>query len=145
MDDALKAMGQKIYAARKAAKMSRAELGKLVDLHETTVKRYEDGDITSPNFSKIQAFAEALHLDSRDLVNTSIVGKADEDDEHTYIIFRPVDEEDFHDWQKLMDLYWSLTDEGQNKVIDYVTDLAGHPNYKRKEKIPGRFKFNEMP
>ena len=62
MNDALKAMGQKIYAARKAAKMSRAELGRLVDLHETTVKRYEDGDIKSPNLSNLRSFANALKI-----------------------------------------------------------------------------------
>lgn len=145
MDDALKSMGQKIYTARKAAHMSRAELGKLVGLHETTVKRYEDGEIKSPNFSKIQAFADVLHLDTRDLIQTSIIGKANDDDEKTYHIFREISEPDLHDWKKLMDLYWNLTDEGQQKVIAFVSDLASHPNYMRKEKIPGSFQWNELP
>ena len=44
INETLVALGQKIYQARKAAKMSRAELGKLVGLHETTVKRYEGAE-----------------------------------------------------------------------------------------------------
>ncbi len=145
MSDALKIMGQKIYTARKAAKMSRAELGKLVDLHETTVKRYEDGDIKSPNFTKIQALANALHLDAKDLIQSSIVGKASENDEQTYTIFRPLEEKEFRNWKKLMDLYWTLTDEGQDKVLDYILDMSTHPDYIRKEKIPGKMNYKEIP
>ena len=67
--EALKLLGQTIYNARKAAKMSRAELGRLVGLHESTVKRYEDGNIKSPNMEKVTAFAEVLHLDYQELAD----------------------------------------------------------------------------
>lgn len=53
-------VGQKIYALRTEKGMSRAELGKLVHLHESTVKRYEDGDIKSVSLEKIEHFAKAL-------------------------------------------------------------------------------------
>lgn len=53
-------VGQKIYALRLEKGMSRAELGKLVQLHESTVKRYEDGDIKSVSLEKLEHFSAAL-------------------------------------------------------------------------------------
>jgi transcriptional regulator with XRE-family HTH domain len=67
MDDN-KAIGLRIFNARKLKKMSRVELGKLVNLHETTVKRYEDGEIKSVDIEKLKDFAIALELSPVDLL-----------------------------------------------------------------------------
>ncbi|WP_434132695.1 helix-turn-helix domain-containing protein [Sporomusa sphaeroides] len=63
-----KAIGLKIFNARKELKMSRAELGKLVNLHESTVKRYEDGEIKSVDIDKLKEFAKALNISPVDLL-----------------------------------------------------------------------------
>lgn len=55
-------VGQKIFNARKSLNMSRAELGKKVGLHESTVKRYEDGHINSLDIAKLKEFASALNI-----------------------------------------------------------------------------------
>ena len=44
-------------------KLSRKELGLKVNLHESTVKRYEDGDIKTLDIEKMREFAKALDLD----------------------------------------------------------------------------------
>ncbi len=56
-------VGRKLFAARKERGLSRMEVGKRVDLHETTVKRYEDGDIKNLSIDKLKQFAEVLGLD----------------------------------------------------------------------------------
>jgi transcriptional regulator with XRE-family HTH domain len=61
-DEYNKQVGSRIYTARKNLKMSRAKLGEAVSLHETTVKRYEDGDIKSLDIEKIKEFAYALSV-----------------------------------------------------------------------------------
>lgn len=58
-----KGIGATIYSARKKLQMSRAELGSRINLHESTVKRYEDGEIGKVGMDVIQAFAKALHVD----------------------------------------------------------------------------------
>lgn len=63
-----KAIGLKIFSARKHLKMSRAELGKSVNLHESTVKRYEDGEIKSVDIDKLKEFAKALNISPVDLL-----------------------------------------------------------------------------
>lgn len=69
MDNASnKEIGKKIFIARKKMKMSRAKLGEIVNLHESTVKRYEDGDIKSLDIEKMKEFAKALVLDPAYLI-----------------------------------------------------------------------------
>ena len=64
--------GRKIAAARKAKKLSRALIGQMLGLHETTVKRYEDGDIKKVDVERMKEFAAVLGLDSKDLVGIEL-------------------------------------------------------------------------
>lgn len=57
-----KEIGKRIFAKRKEAKLTRAELGMKLGLHESTVKRYEDGDIKSVDIERLKEFAQALHI-----------------------------------------------------------------------------------
>ena len=54
-------LGQRIAALRKEQGRSRADLGKELALHETTIKRYEDGDIKNVDIDKVKEFAKALN------------------------------------------------------------------------------------
>ena len=67
-NDFNKAVGQRLYLARKAKGYSRAKVGELVGLHETTVKRYEDGDIKSLDIERLKAFARVLGTPAADLL-----------------------------------------------------------------------------
>lgn len=157
MDDALKAMGQKIYTARKAAHMSRAELGKLVDLHETTVKRYEDGDIKSPNAEKLAAFAKVLNLDYQELADWWVPAGCQRMNDTELKMFRILDtlysnnpdltqaciveinDGSINLWQELMGNFDHLNEIGQLKLLDYLSDLMSHPNYQRETERVNRF------
>ena len=131
MDEALKAMGQKIYMARKAAHMSRAELGKLVDLHETTVKRYEDGDIKSPNLTNLRAFAKALAIDYHDLVDDFLGMGQDDLQEEMILKFSSI--ELFLEQSAIIEKFGYLNEAGKAKAFDYLDDLISHPQYSNKK------------
>ena len=157
MNDALKAMGQKIYTARKAAHMSRAELGKLVNLHETTVKRYEDGDIKSPNTEKLAAFAEVLNLDYQELADWWLPEGCQRMNDTELKMFRILDTlysnnpdltqacvVEINDysiaiWQELMGNFDHLNALGQAKVLSYISDLMTHPHYQKDTERVNRF------
>lgn len=64
-----KEVGQKIFNARKAKKMSRAALGEKIGLHETTIKKYEDGNLKNVKISTLRDFAKALEIDMGDLID----------------------------------------------------------------------------
>lgn len=57
-----KDIGDKIFYARKRAKMSRVELGKKLGLHEVAIKKYEDGEIKSLDINKLMEFSIALDI-----------------------------------------------------------------------------------
>ena len=84
-------VGLKIFNARKNLKISRVELGKKVNLHESTIKRYEDGHIKSLDIEKLKEFANALDIspaylmgweqekiESKSTFNPNIITKKDE-------------------------------------------------------------------
>lgn len=64
-----KEIGQKIFNARKAKKMSRAALGEKIGLHETTIKKYEDGNLKNVKLTTIRDFAKALEIDMDELID----------------------------------------------------------------------------
>ena len=53
-------VGLRLFNRRKELSLTRAELGKRLSLHESTIKRYEDGEIKSLDIDKIKEFAKAL-------------------------------------------------------------------------------------
>ncbi len=53
-------IGKRLFDARKNKKLTRAELGVILNLHESTIKRYEDGFIKTLSTDKIEDFANAL-------------------------------------------------------------------------------------
>lgn len=61
--------GKLIFQARKNKKMSRTSLGEKVKLHETTIKKYEDGKIKNAKISVIKAFSEALDIEFESLTS----------------------------------------------------------------------------
>ena len=62
MSDYNKQFGRRISDARKNLDLTMKELGKLVDLHESTVQRYENGDIKKLEIEKAKEFAKALKV-----------------------------------------------------------------------------------
>lgn len=62
MNDYNKQFGKRISDARKNLDLTMKELGKLVDLHESTVQRYENGDIKKLEIEKAKEFAKALKV-----------------------------------------------------------------------------------
>lgn len=57
-----KEFGKRIHNARKTLGMTMKELGDLVGLHESTIKRYEDGKIKQLDIEKAKDFAKALKV-----------------------------------------------------------------------------------
>lgn len=79
-----KELGRRIYNARKELGMTMKELGHKVDLHESTIKRYESGDIKQLDIAKIKEFAKALRISPIGLLGW------DEDDQYKNSISIPV-------------------------------------------------------
>lgn len=111
-----KDIGLKIFNARKNLKMTRSELGKKVGLHESTVKRYEDGQIKSLDIEKMKEFAQALNLDTTELLGWSNKSNSKENNKnnsHTVLL---------GDFDLLNDL-------GKREALKRVKELTFVPKY----------------
>lgn len=109
-------IGKRIFNARKKLKISRAELGKKVNLHESTVKRYEDGQIKSLDIEKMKEFANALDIDVKELIGWNIKKNIKEQvKNHPYTI--------------LLNDFDLLNDIGKKEAIKRVKELTFVPKY----------------
>ena len=63
-----KEIGERIRTSRKRIKMSMKELGKKVDLHESTISRYEAGEIQALDLEKLKQFAKVLNVSTDYLI-----------------------------------------------------------------------------
>lgn len=117
-----KSVGERLLRARKEKGYSRAKVGELVGLHETTVKRYEDGDIKSLDIDRLKSFADVLGTSAAELLGW---------------ISNPDDNPD----DKKLRLLAGLSEEsvsGRGAVIEKVFELFGSDHSISKAKYMGK-------
>ncbi|WP_158540705.1 helix-turn-helix domain-containing protein [Romboutsia weinsteinii] len=129
-------VGLRIFNTRKKHKLSRAELGKKVNLHETTVKRYEDGHIKSLDVEKLKEFAQALDLDPAELIGLK-------NDAEGASSFYPVNLKE----QKLLKHFNKLNENGKDEAIQRIMELTLVPRYSshQVETIAAHNDFTSQP
>ena len=59
---------EKIKEARKTKGMSRYKLSQLTGIHESTLKRYEDGVIKKISFENLLKICEALEINIKEII-----------------------------------------------------------------------------
>ena len=63
--------GERLKLFRKKAGLTQPELAHLIGVHETTIRRWENDDNTTPRLEEIKALAKALRVSEQDLLNDS--------------------------------------------------------------------------
>lgn len=98
-------IGKRIYNARKALKISMRELGEKVGLHESTISRYEKGEIQSLDIEKLKEFAKALNVSASYLIGwkeEKINDDKKKNDTATGIVIRLGNDEEFRELVKML-------------------------------------------
>lgn len=86
-------IGKKIRQKRTELEMTMKELGKLVDLSEATIQRYESGKIKGVGIDIIKKIADALHVTPaylmgwEDDLKVEVIGRAEISSSYPYIPF----------------------------------------------------------
>ena len=110
-----KEVGIRLYSKRKHLNLTRAELGEKIGLHESTIKRYEDGEIKSLDIEKIKEFATALETTPAYLIGWS-------DDNPNYNFYASPEE------QSLVTTYRALDERGKDMVDTVLEKEYQHSN-----------------
>lgn len=114
-------VGLKIFNARKNLKMSRVDLGRKVNLHESTIKRYEDGHIKSLDIEKLKEFANALDISPAYLMGWEDINNKNLNIENKNTI--SIKE------RKLLNSFNNLNETGKDEAIKRVSELTLIPSY----------------
>lgn len=61
--------GKRLKLFRKKAGLTQPELAHLIGVHETTIRRWENDDNTTPRLEEIKTLAKALNISEQDLLN----------------------------------------------------------------------------
>lgn len=110
-------VGLKIFNARKNLKLSRVELGKKVNLHESTVKRYEDGHIKSLDIEKLKEFANALDISPAYLMGWEEIDTNKKENNKTETLLSIKE-------HKLLKNFNKLNETGKDEAIKRVEELT---------------------
>ena len=100
------------------------ELANILGVKEATVQRYESGEIKNIKHETVVRLAEILNCSPQYLM-----GWVDFPNDI------PSLKELTPKKQKLLKKFDALNDSGQNKAIDYVSDLADNPKYKLANEV----------
>lgn len=112
-------LGQKIKAARKAAKLTQRELAEKLGKNFSTIQKYENG-IVEPPISLIPEIAKAIGISPIELMETAIPWPTD---------MQPAVEARERR-EKLISAYALLNDAGQEEAVKRVEELTQIPKYK---------------
>lgn len=109
-------LGDRIRATRESLKLTQEELGRLCDTTKQTIFKYETGIVTNIPLDRLDLLANQLGVSPAYLLGW-------EDD--SMKLPRKL--------AALAEPFAELNDAGQNKVVDYATDLISSGKYARTE------------
>lgn len=150
-------LGEKIRATRRCHGKTQEDLAQYLGVQRAVISKYETGTIT-PSLSQIEKIAEALSVPLSDLLGLEPEGDkesdrqllakllseyaaehGDESAEHfKSLIYFDENGLRFRDggsFDRLVTLFDSLNDDGQQKAVERVEELTEIPKY-QKEKNP---------
>lgn len=129
-----KIVGMNLKLARKKKKLKQKELAEMIGYTESSISKYEQGLIEIPN-SVIDLLAKVLEISPADLLGESWEteynsdGKISEEVKTIELVKKYFGEKSL----ELLQQFHELNEPGKEKVLDYASDLALIPKY-RKEK-----------
>lgn len=124
-------IGKRIKTARRAARLTQAQLALKTGAATGTIQQYELGK-RQPRLEQLQAIADALGVDINWLVNGQTLEQRDQAiKDH---ISRRFTEAELD--KRLKGSYDTLTLEGKEKAVDSVEIIAGNPAYQKPKNPP---------
>lgn len=111
-------IGKRIKNRRKELGLSAEQVAERIGVSPATVYRYESSDIMNMGIDKVALIAEALYTTPAYLMGWS--------NEQPNLNFKQ---------QELLSRFDMLNEIGQDKAVEYVTDLNDNPNYQKDNVI----------
>ena len=135
--------GERLKKARKRAGISQVELSRSVDLSKSTICNYEAGKRERPSIPIVKAIAEVLNVPWWELAGLPV----EEIDGQKHVRRLDYEEKMLANYEKfhgqeaqrreaLLSHYDRLNDDGQEKAVERVAELAEVPRYHKAKETP---------
>lgn len=135
--------GERLKKARKRAGISQVELSRSVDLSKSTICNYEAGKRERPSIPIVKAIAEVLNVPWWELAGLPV----EEIDGQKHVRRLDYEEKMLANYEKfhgqeaqrreaLLSHYDRLNDDGQEKAVERVAELAEVPRYQKAKETP---------
>ena len=135
--------GERLKKARKRAGISQVELSRSVDLSKSTICNYEAGKRERPSIPIVKAIAEVLNVPWWELAGLPVeeIGGQKHVRRLDYEEKMLANYEKFHGQEAqrreaLLSHYDRLNDDGQEKAVERVAELAEVPRYQKAKETP---------
>ena len=134
---------ERLKEARKRAGISQVELSRSVDLSKSTICNYEAGKRERPSIPIVKAIAEVLNVPWWELAGLPV----EEIDGQKHVRRLDYEEKMLANYEKfhgqeaqrreaLLSHYDRLNDDGQEKAVERVAELAEVPRYQKAKETP---------
>lgn len=123
-------VGQRIRTAREAAKMTQEELAAQCGTTKQTIFKYENDIITNIPLSRFEKISRSLDVTPSYLAGWHSDDPILPDSDPFKALFELPDDE-----RQLISVYRALNAHGQDKLLDYASDLAASGNYSSKSEL----------
>lgn len=128
-------IGERIKTERKKAGMTQAVLGEKCGMPDSQIRQYESSSVI-PRADTIQRIAAALGVLPGDLLQDGIYPTSQEMTAMRRAAENVTDERKAEIEEKRLGNLIKrkaelLNNTGKQKAVDYMTDLSGHPDYKK--------------
>ncbi|MBN2851551.1 MAG: helix-turn-helix transcriptional regulator [Clostridia bacterium] len=117
-------MGDRIRILRTSLGMTQEELGKIIGVQKSAIRKYESGAIENIKRSSIKLLAETFNVTPSYLM--CFDEKAEQQSLSSFNI-NSLDDSTMH----ICKLYQQLNQDGKNKLLDYMEDLLSVEKYKK--------------
>lgn len=122
--------GDIIKNMRKRKNMTQQELADLLNVKKSSVQKYESGSVQNLKLEKLRKLCQIFEM-----VPFAFVFPEDWTMLHTLNEKNDAFTKQSQLYFKLTTLYFSLTEEGKQKAIDYMEDLSQIERYKNKKEM----------
>lgn len=128
-------IGSKIRAARKRAGLKQKDLAKIIGVTESRISQYENGS-QRPRVDTIQKIADGLKISPFDLlgpewfdlqIGPEKVAELAAGANALQVVSKAFGEPA----SEMLSLFSELNETGQNKALDYISDLSEQPKYQK--------------
>lgn len=128
-------MGDRIKYLRERANMTQDDLGAIIGVQKSAIRKYEKGEVENIKRSSIKKMADAFGVSPCYLMGWDEETKRIDDKGEEVCFIEKIQMQYGKKAVQILQLFEQLNDQGKSKAIDTLSDLTAIKKYTQTEKV----------